>query len=91
MVYLGILCIILVIYAVITPFFYLKALKYGMRLAETREKKAEMSKAPAFKTQAKHKELKLPPEMEKLQTILRNCEVYDGTSRGQVKIERKKA
>ena len=76
----NILFIIVLIYALIVPYF---ALKLGMKIAEKDENKAE---TPIFNipTQKKRPEItkKDRQEIQKWENLMR----YDGTSNGQVKI-----
>lgn len=82
-VFFKIILLVLVLYALISPFFYAKAMKFGMKIAEKETDKAETPifnvPAPKKKPQLTRKERQ---EIQKWQNIMR----YNGTSAGQVKI-----
>lgn len=82
-----ILAVILAIYAVSTPFWIIKAVKFGISVAEKPEKAAE---EPIFNLPEKKEEPKpvvLTEEQQKLLDVMDNLEVFDGTSKGQKEIK----
>ena len=81
---MNILLIILVLYAVISPFFYAKAVKFGMGLVKEPEKTAA---EPIFNVQIPKKKPKMTAEEDRMTQILRNIDNYNGSSVGQVKVE----
>lgn len=83
-----ILLVVLVIYVCVSPYFYAKAVKFGMKIADKPEKAAE---EPFFHVPKKKTEPKMSPEEKRRVQILANIERYDGTSLGQEKIQREKA
>ena len=76
----NILLVVLVVYAVFSPCFYIR---FGMKIAETGEDKAEI---PIFNVPKPKKKPEMTrkdrQEAQKWANIMR----YDGTSAGQVKI-----
>ena len=80
----NILLIILVVYAVVSPFFYAKAVKFGMVLVDKPEKVAS---EPIFKVQVPKKKPKMTPDEDRMTQILRNIDNYNGSSQGQKKVE----
>lgn len=84
----NILFVILVVYVCISPYFYAKAVKFGIKLAD---KPSETAELPFFNI-PKHKEKpKMTPEEYRTAQIMANIGRYDGTSRGQVEIKRQEA
>lgn len=81
------LFVILVIYAIVTPYFYAKAVKFGMKLADKPE---EAAKTPFFNVPKKKAKPKMSPEEDRLMQIYANIDRYDGTSFGQKEIVRNK-
>ena len=81
---IDILLIILVVYAICTPFIVLKAVKFGMKLVDKPEKVAE---EPLFSVPTPKKKPKMTAEEDRMYQILRNIDRYNGTSQGQVKVE----
>lgn len=79
-----IIAVILVIYAVSTPFWVLKAVRFGLKCAE---KPSEAAEEPIFTLPEKKTDVKVPKEMQKTLDIFENIEAYDGTSNGQKEIE----
>ncbi len=82
-----ILSIILVIYAVLSPFWVIRAIKFGLSIVENPQ---EAAKEPVFtlpKAKKKSKEAELPKEIQTAYDILDNIEAYDGTNVGQKEIE----
>ena len=79
-----IITVILAIYAVLTPIWIMKSVKFGIKCAA---KPAEAAEEPVFTLPEKKKDVKVPEEMQKTLDILENIEVYDGTSNGQKEIK----
>lgn len=77
------LLIILTIYVLCTPFFYAKAVKFGIRMAEEPE---EVAAEPIFEVPKPKKKPKMTKEQERLTKILSNIDNYNGTSAGQEKV-----
>ncbi|MFW5518758.1 MAG: hypothetical protein ACOCPA_07935 [Segatella copri] len=77
------LCI-LVLYVCVTPYFYAKAVKFGVKMATKPE---ETAKEPVFNVKTPKKALKRTPEQDRITKILQNIDRYNGTSNGQVKVE----
>ena len=84
-----ILFCLLVVYVCVSPLFYVKAVKFGIRLAGGPEKTASEL---TFNIPVKKKKPKMTPEQDRQAQILRNIDNYNGTSLGQqkVKVEVKK-
>ena len=82
-----VILIVLVIYVCLTPLLYMKAVKFGVKMAEKPEEAAE---EPFFHVPAKHKPPKMTPEEERDMQILANIQAYNGTSAGQIKIQKEK-
>lgn len=83
----NILFVILVLYAIISPYFYSKAVKFGMKLVDKPEEAVNM---PIFHLPEKKEKPKMSPEEDRLMQIYANIDRYDGTSFGQKEIVRKK-
>ena len=81
---MNILLIVLIIYVLITPFFYAKAVKFGMALVDKPEKAASELN---FNVPIPKKKPKMTAEEDRMNQILRNIDNYSGDSRGQVKVE----
>lgn len=81
---MNILLIILVAYAVVSPLFYAKALKFGMKLGNKPEQAVE---EPIFNVPIPKKKPKMTAEEDRMYQILRNIDNYNGSSQGQVKVE----
>lgn len=87
MLYSAIICILIVIFAIFSQIMTLKAVKFGFKIADRPEEAAD---EPVFNIPKKKFQPKMT-EMDKRNTqILANIDRYDGTSRGQVKVEVKK-
>ena len=83
----SILAVLLVLYAVLSPFWVIKAVKFGLSIKKDPEKAAE---EPVFHIPEKKKKVKPPVlsrEEQQIVDILENVDIYDGTSRGQKEIE----
>jgi len=76
--------VILVLYIISTPYFYFKAMKFGMKIADKPEEAAEM---PFFNVPEKKDKPKMTPMQDRETQILNNIDRYDGTSNGQVKVK----
>jgi len=81
-----IICIILAIYAILSPFWLIKAVKFGVSLANKPE---EAAKEPFIALPKKKKTVEpdLSKEEQKIIDILANVDVFDGTSIGQKEIK----
>lgn len=84
-----ILFCLLVVYVLVSPLFYAKAVKFGIKLYGEPEKTAS---EPIFNVPVPKKKPKMTPEQDRQAQILRNIDNYNGTSLGQqkVKVEVKK-
>lgn len=80
----NILLVILVLYVMSTPLFFLKAVKFGMKIAEDPQ---EASDTTTFHLPKKKKQPKMTAEEKRTMQILANIDRYDGTSNGQVEIK----
>jgi len=81
-----ILCF-LVLYVAATPFFYAKAVKFGIRLAEEPEEVSKETESTTFNLPKKKVKPKMTPEEDRTYQILANIDRYDGTSRGQEEVK----
>lgn len=81
---MSILLIILVIYVMISPYFYMKAIKFGMLLVEEPKKAALET---IFDVPKPKKKPKMTPEEDRMTQILNNIDNYNGSSVGQKKVE----
>ena len=81
---MNILLIILVVYVCVTPLFYYKAIKFGIRIAEKPE---EIAEERTFTIPTPKKKPKMTAEEDRMYQILRNIDNYNGSSVGQVKVE----
>lgn len=82
-----VVCIILAIYAILSPFWLIKAIKFGISMAEKPE---EAAKEPVFTIPKKKEppvEPTLSPEEQKYIDILGNVDIFDGTENGQKEIK----
>ena len=82
-----IIAVILCIYAAISPFIVIKAVKFGMKCAEDPQTAAE---EPVFNVDIRKEAEKpavLSPEEQQIIDILENIDVFDGTSTGQKEIK----
>ena len=82
----NVILVVLVIYVMITPYFYAKAMKYGMKIAQDPEKASKEAIMGEFHLPPKKPEPKMTPEEKRSVQILANIDRYDGTSAGQKKI-----
>lgn len=78
-----ILCI-LVTYLCISPLFYAKAVKFGVKLAE---KPTEAAEEPIFYVPVPKKKPIMTAQEDRITQILSNIDNYNGTSDGQKKVE----
>lgn len=76
---------LLVIYVMATPFFYAKAVKFGMKMADEPKTAAV---EPFFTLPAKKKKPKMTPEEDRMTQIMANVDAYNGTAFGQKKIQK---
>ncbi len=86
----NILLFVLVIYLMISPIFYVMAIKFGIRIIK---KTDEVINEPTVKLPKqlpklpkKKKAPKMTAEQDRVNQILANVDRYDGTSKGQQKI-----
>ena len=82
-----ILAIIVVIYAVFSPVWVLKAVKFGISVGNDPKEAVD---EPIFHVPSEKKKVKAPilsKEEQQIVDILENVDIYDGTSRGQKEIE----
>lgn len=77
-----ILVIILVVYAVFSPWLLYKGIKIGMTISGNEPKEDEKP----FKLPKRKKKPKISDEQKRYLTMLDNISAYDGTSNGQRKI-----
>lgn len=82
-----ILFCVLVVYVLVSPVFYAKAVKFGIKLCGEPEKTAS---EPVFNVKIPKAKPKMTPEQDRQAQILRNIDNYNGTSAGQTKVEVKK-
>lgn len=85
MLYDVIFCV-LVGYALVTPIFYVKAVKFGIRLTEEPEKVSREDELTTFNVPKPKRKPKMTPEEDRATQILANIDRYDGTSAGQKEI-----
>ena len=79
-----ILLCVLIAYVAVTPLFYAKAVKFGIKLANNPDKTVE---EPVFHVPMPKKQPKMTPEEDRMAQILKNIDNYNGSSQGQVKVE----
>lgn len=89
MLYNVIFCV-LVAYVVVSPAFYAKALKFGMKIAQDPEEAAKEAIMEEFHVPEKKNPPKMTAEEQRSVQILANIDRYNGTSAGQKKISVKK-
>lgn len=82
-----ILSVILVLYAVLSPFWVIRAIKFGLSIVENPQEAAEEPVFTLPKTKKKAKSAELPKEIQQTYDILDNIETYDGTDVGQKEIK----
>lgn len=78
-----VLAVILGLYAISTPYWFMRAVKFGVKCAEKPEVIAE---EPVFELPKKHEKHEMSDEMRADLTMLYNIGVFDGTSNGQKEI-----
>ena len=79
-----VLLVILALYVMASPFLYAKAIKFGLRLAESpQEALPELD----FNIPEKKEKPKMTPDEDRTYQILSNIDKYDGTSAGQRKVQ----
>lgn len=88
------LLLICLLYLMILPFFVVKLIAYGMKLALAREKEAvpEFIKVPKVRVrkenrQARKQRLEKEAEIKKINAVLSNIDKYDGSDKGQEEIK----
>ena len=79
-----ILLCVLTVYVCISPYFYAKAVKFGMKISQKPEEAAE---EPVFHVPEKRKKPEMTPEQKRWAQISENMERYDGTANGQKEIK----
>lgn len=79
-----ILLVILGLYAISTPLWMMKAVKFGAKCGQTPEKIPE---EPIFNVPKPKKEVEIPAEMQRDLDILENLAIFDGTPNGQKEIK----
>lgn len=82
-----ILAVILAIYAVFSPIWVIKAVKFGISVGNDPKEAVD---EPIFHIPSEKKKVKAPilsKEEQQIVDILENVDIYDGTSRGQKEIE----
>ena len=79
-----ILLLILLIYVFLTPYFCFRAIKFGMKIAQTPEKIPEER---TFTIPKPKKKPKMTAQEDRMNQILRNIDNYNGDSKGQIKVE----
>lgn len=89
-----VLLLICVVYLMILPFFVVKVVAYGMKLALIEEKEdvpqfAELPKIKKRKESKAEKKRRLENEAEinRINSVLSNIDKYDGTDKGQEEIK----
>jgi len=85
---LNVITVILVLYAIASPYFYARAFKFGMKVMEKPE---EAAAEPFFHVTAGRKKPKMTPEEMRTTQILANIDAYNGTSLGQKVIRKDRA
>lgn len=68
----------------LTPLFYYKAVKFGMKIVEEPQKAIS---EPVFHVPTPKKKQKMTPELDRAMQILQNIDNYNGSSVGQKKVE----
>jgi hypothetical protein len=81
---INVLVCILVAYLCVSPFFYAKAVKFGIKLADKPEEAAE---EPTFHVPTPKKKPKMSAQEDRITQILSNIDNYNGTPVGQKKVE----
>lgn len=80
-----ILIVFILLFAAFSQIMVIKAVKFGLKISEKPEKATE---DPIFHIPKKKKQPKMTPEEQRTVQILANIDRYDGTSLGQVKVEK---
>lgn len=80
----NVLMVILVLYVCATPYFYAKAIRFGMKVADKPE---EAANEPIFHLPEKKQDMKMTPEQDRLAQVYANMLRYDGTAKGQKEIK----
>ena len=79
----SVITVVLVVYVCVSPYFYAKAVKFGIKIADKPEKTAN---EPIFHIGKPRKDAKMTPEEKRKVEILENALRYDGTPNGQKEI-----
>lgn len=75
--------LLILLFATFSQIMVIKAVKFGLKIAEKPEKAAE---EPVFNVPKKKKQPKMTEDEKRTLAILENVSRYDGTSKGQVKV-----
>ena len=78
---------VLLAYVVISPVFYAKALKFGMKIAQDPEKASQEKIMNEFHLPKRPHKPKMTAEEARTVKILANIDRYNGTSAGQEKVK----
>lgn len=81
-----VLLIILGLYAISTPYWVMKSIKFGIKCADKPEEAAEEAVFTLPDIPKKEESVELPADMKRDIAVLANIEAYDGTSVGQKEI-----
>lgn len=81
---LNVIVCVLIAYVLITPLFYAKAVKFGMKIVG---EPAKAVSEPVFHIPTPKKKPKMSPQDDRMAQILANIDNYNGTAEGQVKVE----
>jgi len=82
-----ILIVLLVVYAMLTPFFIVKSIKFGILLGQKPEEVHKIRDFVKLPKRKSKKDKAREKELEKIGDILSNIEAYDGTGMGQKEIK----
>ena len=78
---------VLLAYVIVSPFFYAKALKFGMKIAQDPEEASQEKLLSEFHVRKKTPKPKMTAEEQRSVQILANIDRYNGTSAGQEKVK----
>lgn len=82
-----ILVLLILVFAAFSQILLIKAVKFGFKIGQKPEAAVV---EPIFNVPAKKHEVEMTEADKRTAQILANIDRYDGTSRGQVKVEVKK-
>ena len=82
-----ILMVILVVYAISSPLWVMKSIKFGVKFALDAEKTSREPVINIPKPKRKQPEVKLSKEEQKIIDTLENINAFDGTETGQKEIK----